>query len=119
VNEGYNPAPVQVRSTNGMAIASMVLSIIGVSLLGVIFGHVALGQIKRNNQDGHGMALAGVILGYVGMALYVIMIIALVNAVDDIPTYNYDYTTDLPEMPTFPTEPAQYCDGDICMPIPT
>lgn len=71
------------RSTNGFAIAAMVLSLVGASILGVIFGHVALGQIKRNNQEGRGMALAGVILGWIGVVLYIVFIIAAVSATSD------------------------------------
>jgi hypothetical protein len=40
---------------------------------GIIAGHIALGQIKRTGEGGHGMALAGTILGYVftGLGLLV------------------------------------------------
>jgi hypothetical protein len=57
--------------TNGFAIASLVLSLawlggIG-SLLGVVFGHVALRRINRARppQAGRGLAVAGLVLGYV------------------------------------------------------
>jgi peptidoglycan biosynthesis protein MviN/MurJ (putative lipid II flippase) len=73
------PAPVR---TNGLAIASMVLGITGVSILAVILGHVAHSQIKRTGDDGKGMATAGLVLGYIGTILYLVMIIALVTAVD-------------------------------------
>ncbi|WP_219512699.1 MmpS family transport accessory protein [Nonomuraea ceibae] len=64
---GQPPAP----RTNGLAVASLVLGLIGfiscglTSILAVIFGHVAIGQIRRDGTDGRGMALAGVILGWV------------------------------------------------------
>jgi hypothetical protein len=32
--------------------------------LAVVFGHVSLGQIRRDGTDGHGMALAGTLLGW-------------------------------------------------------
>src|SRR5205823_14978879 len=60
--------------TSGLAIASMVLGIVWVfwvgSLLAVIFGHVALSQIKRSvgTLGGRGMAIAGLVLGYLGLA---------------------------------------------------
>lgn len=65
--------------TNGLAIASLVLSLLwlyGVgALLAVIFGHVALGQIKRDpSQGGKGMAIAGLILGYLGLVLIVVLV---------------------------------------------
>lgn len=53
-------------STNGMAIASFVTALVGLSLLGVIFGHVAQSQIKRTNESGNGFAIAGLVLGYLG-----------------------------------------------------
>jgi hypothetical protein len=71
------------NSSNGMAIASLVCGIVGllgfcccpfiISILAVVFGHVARGQIKRGHGTGDGMALTGLILGYVGILL------ALVN----------------------------------------
>jgi hypothetical protein len=74
----YGPQPVVVvnqRPTSGMAVASMVLGIIGLlagcctfgifSILAVIFGHVAMGETKRGENSGHGMAVAGLVMGYV------------------------------------------------------
>jgi hypothetical protein len=77
---GYTPyAPPQ--TTNGMAIASMVLGIVWVywigSILAIIFGFVALNQIKERNQKGRGMAIAGLILGFIGVGFLVLGIIAL------------------------------------------
>ena len=69
------------RRTSGMAIASMVLSIVGLLiyflfpllLVGVIFGFVSLSSIKRTPERlaGRGMALAGVIVGFVGITFWV------------------------------------------------
>jgi hypothetical protein len=67
--------------TNGLAIASMVLGIVWVywvgSILAVIFGHVALSQIKRSQgaQRGSGMAIAGLVLGYIGIAVLAVVIV--------------------------------------------
>ena len=67
--------------TNGLAIASFVLSLLtlcGVgSLLGVIFGHLSLGQIKREHQRGRGLAIAGLVLGYLGMAAGIVLLIVV------------------------------------------
>ena len=69
---GYQPPP-QAAGTNGMAIASLVSSLAGLlvgwlilcvpSILGLIFGFVALGQIKKTGQGGRGMAIAGIAIG--------------------------------------------------------
>jgi hypothetical protein len=65
---------------NGLAIASLVLSLVGVSLLGVIFGHVALGQIERTGQSGRALAVWGLVLGYLALAAAaVIVVIALAS----------------------------------------
>lgn len=58
--------------TAPMAAAGLVCGLLGVSLLpvlgsilGVVFGHAALGQLRRDRQlGGRGMAVAGLILGY-------------------------------------------------------
>jgi hypothetical protein len=68
-------------STNGFAIASLVLGIIWLyglgSLLAVIFGAVAISQIRRSGgrQTGEGMAIAGLVLGIIGLVLLLTLII--------------------------------------------
>lgn len=66
----YQTAPPGPRS-NGLAIASLVLGILWVwwlgSILALVFGYVALGQIKRSHEGGRGMAIAGIVLGWVGV----------------------------------------------------
>lgn len=56
------------RGTNGLAIASMVLGLVGGSVLAVVFGHVARSQIRSTREDGDGLAVAGLVLGYLGLA---------------------------------------------------
>lgn len=60
--------------TSGAAVASLVFGIIGIlggwcmfglpCLIAVLLGHVALGETKRGQKAGHGMAVAGLVLGY-------------------------------------------------------
>ncbi len=59
--------------TNVLAIVSLVTSIIGLSIVGIITGHMSLSQIKTRGEAGHGLALAGLIIGYVGALGWVIM----------------------------------------------
>ncbi|WP_412745378.1 DUF4190 domain-containing protein [Krasilnikovia sp. MM14-A1004] len=47
--------------TNGFAIASLILGLLGGVLLSVIFGIVALGQIRRRGQGGRGLAIGGLV----------------------------------------------------------
>jgi hypothetical protein len=69
------------RSTNGLAIAAMVLGIVWVywlgSILALIFGYIAKGQINGSagRQGGKGMAIAGIVLGWVGVATLLLCIV--------------------------------------------
>lgn len=87
-------ATMPVAPNNGMAVAAMVVSIVGavlaiflvgglLGLVGAILGHVALGQIKRSGQGGRGMALAGVIVGWIALALSVLLLIAVIADEND------------------------------------
>ncbi|OBK15041.1 DUF4190 domain-containing protein [Mycobacterium asiaticum] len=82
---GYPPPgyPQQSPGTNGMAIASFVSALVGFlctigSLLGVIFGIIALNQIRNTGQGGRGLAIAGLIIGGITMAVGVIVLIAAI-----------------------------------------
>lgn len=74
------------RESDGGAVASLVLAILGLTCLGplsqipaVIIGHRSLGRIRRSNGTlgGGGMALAGVIIGYAGMVMMLFTILVL------------------------------------------
>jgi Domain of unknown function (DUF4190) len=54
---------------DGLAIAAFVLSLVGVHLVGVVLGHVALGRIRDSGRRGRGLAIAAVVLGYAGIVL--------------------------------------------------
>ena len=80
----YQGAPV--APTNTLAIVALVLAFV-VPLGAIICGHIALGQIKRTGENGHGLALAGTVLGYVFTGLgilfaiiYIIVIVAVVGS---------------------------------------
>jgi hypothetical protein len=65
------------QSTNGLAVASLILGIVGWlacgvgSVLAIIFGFISHAQIRdsQGRQGGSGMAKAGIILGFVGVGL--------------------------------------------------
>lgn len=59
-------APPQGK-TNVLAIVSLVLSILWISIPGVVCGHIALNQIKKTGENGRGLAIAGLVVGYVGI----------------------------------------------------
>jgi hypothetical protein len=66
---GRGPAPRP--GTNGLAIASLVCSIAGLTpylgglpaVLGIVLGIAALNQIKRAPQAGYGLAVAAIVVG--------------------------------------------------------
>jgi hypothetical protein len=76
----YPPAPVY-QSTNGLAVASLIAGFLWIgwfgSILAVIFGHVALGQINRSGgrEGGSGLAIAGLVLGYMGVATLLLVLL--------------------------------------------
>lgn len=82
VKEGKDVRPTQV-TTNGFAIASLVLGIVwmmGVgSILALVFGYIAKSQIDRSGgtQTGRGIAVAGIVLGWVGVAFILLMIASM------------------------------------------
>ena len=92
--------PPPSRPTNGLAIAAMIMGIVGVcnpiSILGLIFGMVAKRQIAERGEQGDGFATAGIVLGWIGVAsvvfwiLYFVFVIGAigtaVNEIDDWPT---------------------------------
>lgn len=68
------PAAGTGPRTNTLAIIALIAAFV-VPLAGIIVGHIALGQIKRTGEAGHGLALAGTILGYVFTIGYIILFI--------------------------------------------
>lgn len=86
------PPPQPASSTNGLAIASLVLGIIAIPMVfcyyigvlpgiaALVLGLVARNQIKASGgtQGGGGLALAGVITGGIGVGLGVVMICMIV-----------------------------------------
>lgn len=65
---GYpQQSPVQAKKTNGLAVASMVMGILGccwiLSIPAIITGFIARGKAKELGGVGAGQALAGIVLG--------------------------------------------------------
>jgi hypothetical protein len=72
------------KKTNVLAIVSLIASIAGFviawgigSIVGIICGHISLGQIKKTGEEGRGLAVAGLIVGYIGLALAILSVIIL------------------------------------------
>jgi hypothetical protein len=83
---GYPQQPAGYQKTSGLAVASLVLGIaqllVGIfaGIPAIITGHLARNRIRQTGEKGAGLALAGLILGYIGVALTVIVVIAVVAA---------------------------------------
>ena len=87
----YQPYPASPSSTSALAIASLVCGIAGWTVLpfiggivAIICGHMARGEIRRappGSMEGNGMAVAGLVLGYAQLALFVLVIVAIVAAI--------------------------------------
>ncbi|MBL8778870.1 MAG: DUF4190 domain-containing protein [Acidimicrobiales bacterium] len=106
---GYG-APVARRRNNGFAIASLAVGIAGLffcfvpvlSILAVVFGHLARGRIKRSQgtEGGRGLATAGLVLGYLTLVLAVAFWVFV--AVSDEPVPDGDPPTSISEFGTDP-----------------
>ena len=78
---GYQPTP-----SSALAIASLILGVIGLlsgwlifggvlGLVGVILGIVALVKVKNGTASGKGMAIGGIVTGALGMIVAVVVLI--------------------------------------------
>lgn len=78
----YNPG--QAQRTNVLAISSLVASLLGLlfwplALVGAVLGVVAISQIKRTGEAGHGMAVAGTAVGGAAVVLSFVLAIAALH----------------------------------------
>ncbi|MBO3735948.1 DUF4190 domain-containing protein [Actinoplanes flavus] len=75
---GYPFTPPQQPGTNGFAIAALLASILGGlglgTIGGIVFGIIALRQIKRQPQRGRGLAITGLVFA----GLHILFAVALV-----------------------------------------
>ncbi len=58
--------------TNGLAIASLVVAILGFGFIAAIMGHIARRQIAERGEQGDGLALAGIIVGWITTGIWVL-----------------------------------------------
>ena len=105
---GYQSPVTPAQRTNGLAIASMVISIVAamglvcygfggfLGIVGAIMGHIARRQARERAESGEGMAMAGVIVGWIATALAVLIVAVIVffvwAAVTTGSTSNYNPT---------------------------
>ncbi|ROT32007.1 DUF4190 domain-containing protein [Micromonospora sp. HM5-17] len=90
---GYPGAayPVVVPpQANGMSIAALVVSIVGMlgicayglggylGIVGAILGHISRKQIRERGEGGDGLALAGIIVGWIAGGIAILATIAII-----------------------------------------
>lgn len=68
---------------NVLALVGFIMSLVGVSLVGIILGHVALPQIKRTGERGRGLAIAALVIGYLSIALSILGVILILKEFPD------------------------------------
>ena len=73
-------APTPGTPWNVLAIVSLITSLVGFSLAGIITGHLSLSQLKTSGEQGHGLALAGTIIGYASIALGLLIALVFIVA---------------------------------------
>jgi hypothetical protein len=81
--QGYGTYPAAPASgTDGLAIASLVLSLLWLgglgSVGGIVTGHLSRSKAKSEGRRPSGLALAGLILGYVGASFLALGILAAI-----------------------------------------
>lgn len=118
-SQPFEPQHYQPQSTNGLAVASMVLGIMwfyGVgAVLALVFGYRARRQIDRSQgaESGRGMATAGIVLGWVGVAgavLVTALVIATAASVDS----ELERLEDAGDIaPAEPADPVPATDDDL------
>ncbi len=74
----YGTPPVAGPSTNGLAIAALVTSLVCCGPIGLILGLVSLNQINasQGRQGGKGMAIAGIVLGGLSTVVTVLLLLS-------------------------------------------
>jgi hypothetical protein len=63
-----SPSAPPLRRTNGWAVAGVVFGALGACFLGIVFGIVALVQIRRSGEPGRGTAILGIVLSCLWIA---------------------------------------------------
>ena len=74
----YAQPPVAGQSTNGLAIAALVTSLVCCGPIGLVLGLVALSQINtsQGRQGGKGLAIAGIAIGAVTTLVGVLLLMS-------------------------------------------
>lgn len=77
---GYYPEPGYLDGygpSHTMALVSLISALVGVlccigSIVGIVFGAIAINQIKQTREEGYGLAVAGIVIGIATLLVYMI-----------------------------------------------
>ncbi len=76
-----NSESQNTSSTNGLAIAGFITSLLCFGPIGLILSAIALGQIKTNpRQGGKGLAIAGLVIGIISSVALIIYVVIVAFA---------------------------------------
>jgi len=78
--DATRPAPLAAPRTNPIAILALILAAFG-GAPALIFGHLAMRQIKENGERGMVMARIATVLGYVWLVVWGILLYSLLTNV--------------------------------------
>lgn len=61
-----------------MNIVSLVTSILGLSIVGIVFGHLGVSRARKGTAELKGLGIAGLIIGYIGLVIAIIFFVVVV-----------------------------------------
>lgn len=116
VGPATSKSDINASPMNAMAIAAFVGSLF-LSVLGPIFGFIALRQIRRNASRGRGFAIAGIAIGSIGVLVTVVIPLLLyfadpiASGRDSKPRAYYVNPTTAPTPPRTTSSPSATVGG--------
>lgn len=77
---GPGGAALPSVETDGYAIASIILAVMGIPILPLIFGYSSRRRIREagGRKQGDGLAVAGIIIGWITLAIYALTILFII-----------------------------------------
>lgn len=82
---GYVPPapPAASKPKTWMNITSLVTSLLGLGLVGVIFGHLGVSAANKGQADLKGLGIAGLIIGYLEIVAAIVLTIVFIMLIND------------------------------------
>ncbi len=108
---GYPAGYPQPRSTNALAIVSLVCAFL-FAPLGILFGHISLSQIKKTGEEGRGLAIAGLVISYI-LTVVTILVVALSVLFFVILARNLENMDLYPTYPDYTATPSPPVDSTL------